>query len=88
MRVLFAILARFHAEQPGGFDASITAGDDMAAAWETTLRALRQRWLDAVVLGTEAALAASMRARLARVGRDGDGILATFTARGYYRENS
>jgi hypothetical protein len=41
MRALFAILARFHAEQPGGFDATITAGDDMAQIWDTTLRALR-----------------------------------------------
>jgi hypothetical protein len=30
MRVLFAILARFRADQPDGFDARITADDDVA----------------------------------------------------------
>jgi hypothetical protein len=71
MRVLLAVLARFHADQPEGFDATITAGEDIAQIWDTTLRALRERWLDAVVLGTEAETAASMHAKLARVGRKG-----------------
>jgi hypothetical protein len=71
MRTLFAVLARFHAEQPGGFDATISAGADLAQAWDTTLRALRQRWLDAVVLGTEAELADAMRAKLGVVHRAG-----------------
>jgi hypothetical protein len=55
MRALFAILARFHAQQPGGFDGALTGdGVDIAPAWETTMLALRQRWLDAVILETTA----------------------------------
>jgi hypothetical protein len=43
----------------------------MALAWETTLRALHQRWLDAVVLGNEAELANAMRVKLGAVHRAG-----------------
>jgi hypothetical protein len=71
MRVLFAILARFRADQPGGFNASITAGDDMALAWESTMRTVRRRWRDAIILGTTWELAESMRATLAGVRREG-----------------
>jgi hypothetical protein len=72
MRVLFAALARFRADQPGGFDGALTGGGaDIAPAWKTVMRALHLRWRPAVVLGTTAKLAASMRAKLASVGPDG-----------------
>jgi hypothetical protein len=72
MRVLFAVLARFHAEQPGGFDGALTAdGADIAEAWEATMRGLRVRWRCAITRGTSAALAARLRRKLARVGREG-----------------
>jgi hypothetical protein len=70
-RALFAILARFRADAPDGFDAAITAEANISAAWDTTMRAVRQRWLDAVVLDTEAQLADAMRVKLASVGREG-----------------
>jgi hypothetical protein len=33
-----------------GLDLGLTAGADMAPAWETGMRALWQRWKDAIVL--------------------------------------
>jgi hypothetical protein len=69
MHVLFAILSRYQADQPGGFDGALTGGGaDLAPAWKTIMRALRLRWRMAVTLGSTAKLAASMRAKLGSVG--------------------
>jgi hypothetical protein len=71
MRVLFAVLARFHAEQPGVFDASITAGEDMVPVWEAAMRVVREHWRRAVSARTTAELADAMRAKLSVVHRAG-----------------
>jgi hypothetical protein len=44
---------------------------DLAQAWDTTLRALRQRWVDALVLNATAQLSNAMRNKLAAVCREG-----------------
>jgi hypothetical protein len=69
MRVLFAVLATYPADQPGGFDGALMAdGADIAPAREATLR---QRWRKAVAQDTAREFAARLRGKLAKVGREG-----------------
>jgi hypothetical protein len=71
MRTLFAVLARYRADLPGGLDGALTAEADLTDARQTVVAGLRRRWQRAVTLGAEAEPADAMRAKLAAVGREG-----------------
>jgi hypothetical protein len=63
VRVLFAILARYQADRPGGFDVAIMGdGANPAGIWRTITAGLRQRWLLPVASGCEAKFLDALRA--------------------------